>query len=79
MRAIIMKKKNHILKEILVDYVRFYYMGYLKDIEKEKAIKIFESLMDKNIDVSDFIPVMRQIQYDLDMIGNEKCLTMFLK
>ena len=73
-------KKNHILKSILVDYVRFYYMGYLKDIEKRKAIEIFEFLIDKKIDVSDFIPIMRQIQYDLDMIGdNEKCSTIYLK
>ena len=78
MRPHKMKKKNHILKEILVDYVRFYYMGYLKDIEKEKAIKVFETLMDKNIDVSDFIPIIRQIQFDLDMIGKERCLTISL-
>lgn len=55
-------------------------MGYLKDIEKQKAIEIFEFLIDKKIDVSDFIPIMRQIQYDLDMIGdNEKCSTIYLK
>ena len=79
MRPHKMKKKNHILKEILVDYVRFYYMGYLKNVEKEKAVKIFETLIDKNIDVSDFVPIMRQMQYDLDMIGDEKCSIISLK
>ena len=63
-----MKKKNLLLKELLIDYVRFYYMGYLKDIEKSKAIKIFETLMDEGIDVRDFIPIIRQMQYDLDLM-----------
>lgn len=61
-----MKKKNYLLKELLVDYVRFYYMGFLKNVEMEKAIKIFETLLDDGVDVKDFIPIMRQIQYDLD-------------
>ena len=69
-----MRKKNKLLKELLIDYVRFYYMGYLKDVEKIKAIKIFETLLDEGIDVRDFIPIIRQMQYDLDMIGtNKKC------
>lgn len=61
-----MKKKNYLLKELLVDYVRFYYMGFLKHVEMEKAIKIFETLLDDGVNVNDFIPIMRQIQYDLD-------------
>jgi len=30
---------------------------------------IFEHLLDEKIDVNDFIPVMRQIQLSLDMVG----------
>jgi len=72
-----MKKKTALLKDLLIDYVRFYYMGYLKDIEKSKAIKIFETLLDEGIDVKDFIPIIRQMQYDLDMIGqNSQCSIM---
>jgi hypothetical protein len=32
------------------------------------ALKIFEALLDEKIDVNDFIPVMRQMQFSLDMI-----------
>jgi len=75
-----MRKKNKLLKELLIDYVRFYYMGYLKDVEKIKAIKIFETLLDEGIDVRDFIPIIRQMQYDLDMIGtNKKCSTISME
>ena len=63
-----MKKKNHILKEILVDYVRFYYMGYLNDSEKKRAIEVFELLGEEGIDVRDFVPIIRQMQYDLDQM-----------
>ena len=37
------------------------------NIEKRNALRIFEALLDENIEVSDFIPIMRQIQFDLDM------------
>ena len=61
-----MKKK--LLKEVLIDYVRLYYLDVLNNIEKRNALKIFELLLDEGIEVSDFIPIMRQIQLDLDMV-----------
>lgn len=63
-----MKRKNKLIKNLLIDYVRFYYMNYLKDCEKKRAIECFETLLDEGIDVKDFIPVIRQMQYDLDNI-----------
>jgi hypothetical protein len=33
------------------------------------ALKIFEALLDEKIDVIDFIPVMRQMQFSLDMVA----------
>jgi pyruvate kinase len=60
-------KKKTLLKEVLIDYVRLYYLDVLNNIEKKNALKIFEALLDENIEVSDFIPIMRQIQFDLDM------------
>lgn len=64
-----MRKKNKILRGFLIDYVRFYYMGFLKDIEKKRAIEVFELLSDEGIDVRDFVPIIRQMQYDLDLLG----------
>ena len=60
-------KKKTLLKEVLIDYVRLYYLDILNNIEKRNALRIFEALLDENIEVSDFIPIMRQIQFDLDM------------
>lgn len=60
-------KKKTLLKEVLIDYVRLYYLDVLNNIEKRNALKIFELLLDEEIEVSDFIPIMRQIQFDLDM------------
>jgi pyruvate kinase len=60
-------KKKTLLKEVLIDYVRLYYLDVLNNIEKKNALKIFEALLDENIEVSDFIPIMRQMQFDLDM------------
>jgi hypothetical protein len=60
-------KKKTILKEVLIDYVRLYYLDVLNNTEKRNALKIFELLLDEGIEVSDFIPIMRQIQFDLDM------------
>jgi hypothetical protein len=60
-------KKKTLLKEVLIDYVRLYYLDVLNNIEKRNALKIFELLLDEQIEVSDFIPIMRQIQFDLDM------------
>lgn len=64
-----MKKKCLLLKEALIDYVKFYYLGVLKDREMRNAIDIFEMLLDENVDVSDFIPIIRQMQFDLDMVA----------
>jgi len=36
---------------------------------KLNALKVFEALLDEKIDVNDFIPVMRQMQFSLDMIA----------
>jgi hypothetical protein len=60
-------KKKTLLKEVLIDYVRLYYLDVLNNIEKKNALRIFEALLDEDIEVSDFIPIMRQIQFDLDM------------
>ena len=60
-------KKKTLLKEVLIDYVRLYYLDVLNNIEKRNALRIFEALLDENIEGSDFIPIMRQIQFDLDM------------
>ena len=60
-------KKKTLQKEVLIDYVRLYYLDVLNNIEKRNALRIFEALLDENIEVSDFIPIMRQIQFDLDM------------
>ena len=66
-----MKKKNKLIKQLLIDYVRFYYMNYLKNSEIRRAIECFELLMDEGVDVRDFIPVIRKMQYDLDFVGVE--------
>ena len=36
-----MKKKSRVLKDILIDYVRLYYLGVLNDREIKNAISIF--------------------------------------
>lgn len=63
-----MKKKSKLLKDILIDYVRLYYLGVLNDRELKNAISCFEALLDENVDVEDFIPIIRQMQFDLDMV-----------
>jgi len=65
-----MTKKNRMLYDALIDYVSYFY-NYpdMPDSAKMNALKIFEHLLDERIDVNDFIPVMRQIQLSLDMVG----------
>jgi hypothetical protein len=63
-----MKKKSRVLKDILIDYVRLYYLGVLNDREIKNAISIFELLLDDEINVEDFIPIIRQMQFDLDTV-----------
>jgi hypothetical protein len=41
----------------------------MPDSAKMNALKIFEVLQDEKIDVNDFIPVMRQIQFSLDLLA----------
>jgi hypothetical protein len=41
----------------------------MPDSAKYNALKIFEVLQDEKIDVNDFIPVMRQIQFSLDLLA----------
>jgi hypothetical protein len=41
----------------------------MPDSAKLNALKIFEALQDEKIDVNDFIPVMRQIQFSLDLLA----------
>jgi len=40
----------------------------MPDSAKLNALKVFEALLDEKIDVNDFIPVMRQMQFSLDMV-----------
>ena len=65
-----MTKKNKILYDALIDYVSYFYSNSdMPENAKMNALKIFEHLLDEKIDVNDFIPVMRQIQLSLDMVG----------
>ena len=64
-----MTKKNKMLYDALIDYVSYFYnCSDMPDSAKYNALKIFEVLQDEKIDVNDFIPVMRQMQFSLDMI-----------
>ncbi len=57
-----------LLRAILIDYVRFYYLGILEDSEIKNAILIFESLLEADENVEDFITIIRQMQFELDMV-----------
>ena len=57
-----------LLRAILIDYVRFYYLGILEDSEIKNAILIFESLLESGENVEDFITIIRQMQFELDMV-----------
>jgi hypothetical protein len=61
-------KDKGLLRDILIDYIGFFYHGVLSPIALRNAMKIFEELLDAGVDMSDYIPVMRQMQYDLDMV-----------
>ena len=64
-----MTRKNKMLYDALIDYVAYFYnCSEMPDVAKLNALKIFELLQDEKIDVNDFIPVMRQMQFSLDMI-----------
>ena len=61
-------KDVELLRDILIDYIGFFYHGVLSPRALRNAMKIFEELLDLGADMSDYIPVMRQMQYDLDMV-----------
>ena len=61
-------KTKELLKQVLVDYVGFFYKGVLTERELKNALIIFEALLDMDQDMSDFTPVMRQMQYDMDCV-----------
>ena len=64
-----MTRKNKMLYDALIDYVSYFYnCSDMPDSAKLNALKIFEALLDEKIDVNDFIPVMRQMQFSLDMV-----------
>ena len=68
-----MTRKNKMLYDALIDYVSYFYnCSDMPDSAKLNALKIFELLQDEKIDVIDFIPVMRQIQFCLDMINTQE-------
>ena len=65
-----MTKKNKVLYDALIDYVSYFYnCSDMPESAKYNALKIFEQLQDEKIDVNDFIPVMRQIQFSLDLLA----------
>lgn len=57
-----------LLRDLLIDYVRFYYLGILEQNEIKNAILIFECLLENGENVQDFITIIRQMQFDLDMV-----------
>ena len=57
-----------LLRALLIDYVRFYYLGILEESEIKNAILIFESLLEGGENVEDFITIIRQMQFELDMV-----------
>ena len=70
-----MTRKNKMLYDALIDYVSYFYnCSDMPDSAKMNALKIFEQLLEEKIDVNDFIPVMRQMQFSLDMITAQDIL-----
>ena len=68
-----MTRKNKMLYDALIDYVSYFYnCSDMPDSAKLNALKIFELLQDEKIDVNDFIPVMRQIQFSLDLLATQE-------
>ena len=68
-----MTRKNKMLYDALIDYVSYFYnCSDMPDSAKLNALKIFELLQDEKIDVIDFIPVMRQMQFSLDLLAAQE-------
>ena len=57
-----------LLRDVLIDYIRFYYLGMLENNEIKNAILIFEALLEGGENVEDFITIIRQMQFELDMV-----------
>ena len=57
-----------LLRALLIDYVRFYYLGILNENEIKNAILIFETLLENDENVEDYITIIRQMQFELDMV-----------
>jgi hypothetical protein len=57
-----------LLRSVLIDYIRFYYLGLLETNEIKNAILVFEALLEADENVEDFITIIRQMQFELDMV-----------
>jgi len=57
-----------LLRSVLIDYIRFYYLGLLEVNEIRNAISVFEALLEGDENVEDYITIIRQMQFELDMV-----------
>jgi hypothetical protein len=57
-----------LLRSVLIDYIRFYYLGLLETNEIKNAILVFEALLEGDENVEDYITIIRQMQFELDMV-----------
>jgi hypothetical protein len=57
-----------LLRSVLIDYIRFYYLGLLEVNEIRNAISVFEALLEGEENIEDFITIIRQMQFELDMV-----------
>ena len=57
-----------LLRSVLIDYIRFYYLGMLETGEIKNAITVFEALLEADENVEDYITIIRQMQFELDMV-----------
>jgi hypothetical protein len=57
-----------LLRSVLIDYIRFYYLGMLETNEIKNAILVFEALLEGDENVEDYITIIRQMQFELDMV-----------
>ena len=55
-------------RSVLIDYIRFYYLGMLETGEIKNAISVFEALLEADENVEDYITIIRQMQFELDMV-----------
>ena len=60
--------KAFLLYACSVVYIRFYYLGLLEVNEIRNAISVFEALLEGDENVEDFITIIRQMQFELDMV-----------